>query len=72
VVAAPGEQVERRHGSVGELGEEDLLGWDPPDLAGVVALGQDVEGVQAYPEGRVRGGLDDLPAVPVVTDSGGP
>ena len=46
-MAAPRHRVHVQQRGVGELQEEDLVGRDVADGAGVVAPGQDVEAVQA-------------------------
>ena len=72
VMAAPREHVHVQRGRVGELEEEDLVGGDVLDRSGVVAARQHVETVQADPDVRVVGELDDAPGAAVVVDEPAP
>ena len=60
------------NGRVGELEEEDLRSRDLLDRGGVVAAGEDVEAVEAGPDGLVVRELDDPPGATVVVDEPSP
>ncbi len=61
VVAAPLEDVHVQVRGVGELEEEQLLGWDDADRGNVGPPREDVEAVQAQAEVRVVGAAHDPP-----------
>ncbi len=68
VVARPGQHVHGEQRSVCELQEEDLRSGDVLDRAGIVAAGEDVEAVEAGPDGWMVRELDDSPGASVVVD----
>jgi hypothetical protein len=72
VVPAPLQDVHRQIRRVGELQEEDPVAGDGVDRGQVGAAREDVERIQAGPERRVTGGLDDPPRVVVFADVAAP
>ncbi len=72
VVTAPREHVHVQRGRVGQLEEEDLVGRDVLDRAGIVSAGQHVEAVEAHPDVRVVGKRCDAPRPAVVVDEPAP
>ena len=72
VVPAPREHVHREQRRVRQLHEEDLLGRDRLDRLGSVALGEDVEAVEADADARVIRHAHDARRLLVAVDEAPP